>query len=188
MYNIVSFCGIFVIMLVAWLFSGDRRSVNWRAVFWGTALQLVFAFFVFRVRTGLVFFGWVNSAVMQLMSSRARDCISFSGLWGFFPVWRARRVKNPWVLSWRSRRCLRGIFFVIDGSVVSCGAMQMIVKAFSSLFTRFMRISGAESLCAASNILVGIESVFTVRPYLDAMTLSELGLVLTSGMATIAPP
>jgi CNT family concentrative nucleoside transporter len=49
-----------------------------------------------------------------------------------------------------------------------------------------MGISGAEALCTASNIVVGVESVFTVRPYLDAMTLSELCLVLTSGMATIA--
>jgi len=49
-----------------------------------------------------------------------------------------------------------------------------------------MRISGAESLCTASNIFVGIESATTVRPYLREMTRSELCTVLTAGMATIA--
>jgi CNT family concentrative nucleoside transporter len=49
-----------------------------------------------------------------------------------------------------------------------------------------MRISGAESLCAASNIFVGIESATTIRPYLAKMTRSELCLVLTAGMATVA--
>ncbi|OGX08033.1 MAG: hypothetical protein A2Z88_07835 [Omnitrophica WOR_2 bacterium GWA2_47_8] len=49
-----------------------------------------------------------------------------------------------------------------------------------------MRISGAESLCAASNIFVGVESTMTVRPFLAKMTKSELCVVLTAGMATVA--
>jgi CNT family concentrative nucleoside transporter len=49
-----------------------------------------------------------------------------------------------------------------------------------------MRISGAESLCAASNIFVGIESATAVRPYLKDMTRSEFCTILTVGMATVA--
>jgi CNT family concentrative nucleoside transporter len=49
-----------------------------------------------------------------------------------------------------------------------------------------MRISGAESLCVASNIFVGVESALTIRPHLPQMTRSELCTVLTAGMATIA--
>jgi CNT family concentrative nucleoside transporter len=64
--------------------------------------------------------------------------------------------------------------------------MQKIVKAFAWVFTRLMRISGAEALCTSSNIVVGIEANFTVRPYIEEMTMSELCLILTAGMATIA--
>jgi len=64
--------------------------------------------------------------------------------------------------------------------------MPLIIRGFAWLFTRLMRISGAESLCAASNIFVGIESATTVRPYLAEMTRSELCTILTAGMATIA--
>jgi len=49
-----------------------------------------------------------------------------------------------------------------------------------------MQISGAESLCSAANIFVGVESALVVRPYLERMTRSELLLVLGSGMATVA--
>ncbi|OGD11181.1 MAG: nucleoside transporter, partial [Candidatus Aminicenantes bacterium RBG_13_62_12] len=53
-------------------------------------------------------------------------------------------------------------------------------------FSGTMRLSGAESLCASSNIFVGVESALVVRPYLRDMTISELTTILAAGMATIA--
>ncbi len=64
--------------------------------------------------------------------------------------------------------------------------MPAIVRGFAWLFYRVMRISGAEALSASSNILVGIESSLTIRPYLAALTPSELLTVLTCMMATVA--
>jgi CNT family concentrative nucleoside transporter len=64
--------------------------------------------------------------------------------------------------------------------------LQIFVRLFARLFHRTMRISGAESLSSAANIFVGIESAVVVRPYLERMTRSELLLVLTTGMATVA--
>ena len=66
------------------------------------------------------------------------------------------------------------------------GIMSWLVSIFARIFTKLMKISGAESLCASSNIFVGIESATTVRPYLEKMTRSELCTILTAGMATIA--
>jgi len=66
------------------------------------------------------------------------------------------------------------------------GVMGRVIRGFSYLFSRSMRISGAESLCASSNIFVGVESALTIRPYLERMTLSELCTILTAGMATVA--
>lgn len=64
--------------------------------------------------------------------------------------------------------------------------MPLIIRGFAYVFTKLMRISGAESLVAASNIFVGIESNLTVKPYLSRMTRSELCTILTVGMATVA--
>jgi CNT family concentrative nucleoside transporter len=64
--------------------------------------------------------------------------------------------------------------------------LQVFVRLFARLFHRTMKISGAESLSSAANIFVGIESALVVRPYLEKMTRSELLLLLTTGMATVA--
>jgi CNT family concentrative nucleoside transporter len=66
-----------------------------------------------------------------------------------------------------------------------CHVMPFIIRLFSRVFTRLMKISGAEALVAASNIFVGVESAFTVKPYIGRMTKSELCTMLTAGMATV---
>jgi len=64
--------------------------------------------------------------------------------------------------------------------------MPWLIRGFASLFTRLMKISGAESLCASSNMFVGIESALVVQPYLKEMTRSEMTTILSAGMGTIA--
>ncbi|MCK7504228.1 MAG: hypothetical protein MZV70_09135 [Desulfobacterales bacterium] len=66
------------------------------------------------------------------------------------------------------------------------GIMDKIIAVFARVFAKVMGISGAEALCASAQIFLGIESNLTVRPYLSKMTQSELLVVLTTGMATIA--
>src|SRR6185503_14267778 len=79
------------------------------------------------------------------------------------------------------------IFFAAFTSMLyHLRVLQLFVRVFAKLFHRTMKISGAESLCGAANIFVGIESALVIRPYLEKMTRSELLLVLTTGMATVA--
>ena len=66
------------------------------------------------------------------------------------------------------------------------GIMNRIIQVFSYIFTKLMKISGAESCSAASNIFVGVESALVIKPYVGKMTRSELNTILTCGMATIA--
>lgn len=79
------------------------------------------------------------------------------------------------------------IFFsALVGLLYHWGIMTRVVRGFSKVFTKLMRISGAESLGLSSNIFVSIESALTIRPFLPRMTRSELMLILTAGMATVA--
>jgi len=66
------------------------------------------------------------------------------------------------------------------------GVLPWLISRCAALFARLFNLSGAESLCAASNMFVGVESALTVKPYLRDMTRSELCTVLTCGMATVA--
>ena len=66
------------------------------------------------------------------------------------------------------------------------GIIQPLVLFFARVFKRFLHLSGAESLASSSNIFVGIEAVFTIRPYLARLTRSELFILLVTSMATTA--
>ena len=186
-YNLISFLGIFVFMVVAWVFSRNRRNINWRVVFWGGVLQLLFALFIFHIPVGLFLFNWINAAVVKVLS------FANSGMYFVFgPLAIPPGATGPageksigFILAFQALPAV--IFFSsLTALLYHLGIMQRIVKAFAFIFTRLMRVSGAEALCTSTNIVMGIESVFTIRPYIEEMTRSELCMILTAGMATIA--
>ncbi|HEY3055240.1 MAG TPA: nucleoside transporter C-terminal domain-containing protein [Thermoanaerobaculia bacterium] len=67
------------------------------------------------------------------------------------------------------------------------GVMQLVVKFFAKLMSRFMGASGAESTSVAASIFMGqTEAPLTIRPFLPDMTMSELMTIMTAGMAHIS--
>ncbi|MBN1269419.1 MAG: nucleoside transporter, partial [Kiritimatiellae bacterium] len=181
-YNLVSLAGLFALAGFAWLISANRRKVQLRTVAAGAALQIVFGVFVFLLPAGSRLFGALSDLVVKVLDA-SRAGIDFC----FGPL--AVPPGQPGSL---------GFILVVQGlmTVVFFAAlmeilyflrvMPFLLKQFARLFTRLMGISGAESLCAASNIFVGIESATTIRPHLAGMTRSELCTIFTSFLATIA--
>ncbi len=176
-YNFISLSGIFVLIGLAWLISSDRKNINSRVLVWGVSLQLVFAAAIFLFPFSEQIFLLLNKAVIAVLSAASAGSefmfgrLALSPL-GFFLAFQA----FPTIIFFSA---LISVFY-------HWGIMQKLVKGFAFVFTKTMKISGAESLCAASNIFVGVESAVTVRPYLERMTKSEFCTVLTAGMATVA--
>ncbi len=186
-YNLVSFVGIFVLIGIACLFSSDRRNINYRVIAWGLFLQIAFALFVFVVPFGAQVFLYVNDIVVKILDSASAGGRFLFGRLALPPGTTDEHGETSlgFFLAFQAFPTI--IFFSALMSVLYfVNIMPRVVKAFSYVFTRSMRISGAESLNAASNIFVGIESVFTIRPYLNEMTRSELCTVLTACMATVS--
>ncbi|MDD8027400.1 MAG: nucleoside transporter C-terminal domain-containing protein [Acidobacteriota bacterium] len=186
-YNLISFVGIFVLAFVAWLCSGCRRNVNWHAVGWGIGLQLLFAFFIFTVPAGSKVFLFVNDAVVKVLASAQAGTRFVFGRLALPPG----AVNEAGETSLGSFLIFQGlptiVFFAAFLSVLYyAGIMPFFVRLFARLFSRTMRISGAEALSVSSNIFVGVESSLVVKPYLAEMTVSELGTIIAAGMATIA--
>jgi CNT family concentrative nucleoside transporter len=187
MYNLVSFAGIFILMAFAWLLSNNRRIINWRVVFWGVLIQLLFALFLFRSEKGVRLFQFINDVVVKVVSVAGEGAKFIFGRLAVppgvtDPVWGE---SLGWIFAFQALPTI--IFFAsLMGILYYIGVMQWLIKIFSKVFTKLMRVSGAESLCTSSNIFVGIESATTIRPYLQRMTRSELCTILTAGMATIA--
>ena len=181
-HHAVSAAGFIVFAGIAWLLSTNRRKIAWKTIAWGVALQLLLGLIIFRLPVSHRVFLWLNDAVLVLLNaSKSGSVFLFgplatspgeSGSIGFILVFQVLPVV---------------IFFAAFTSMLyHLRVLQVFVRLFARLFHRTMKISGAESLCGAANIFVGIESALVVRPYLAKMTRSELLLVLTTGMATVA--
>ncbi len=186
-YNLVSFAGIFVLAGVAWLFSSDRRVVNARVLVWGIGLQLLVAAFIFVVPAGSTVFLWVNDAVTAVLGTATAGVRFVFGRLALPPgaVSEAGETSLGYFLAFQGLPTI--IFFAaLLGALYYLGVMPFFVRLFARLFSRSMRISGAEALSVSANIFVGVESSLVVRPHLKDMTVSELGTIITAGMGTIA--
>ncbi|MHC4426067.1 MAG: NupC/NupG family nucleoside CNT transporter [Planctomycetota bacterium] len=186
-YNLVSFAGIFVLLGSAWALSSDRKNMNWRVIGWGIGLQILVALFIFIVPAGAEVFRVVNDVVVKVLDSASAGAKFVFGPLALAPgqVSETGEKSLGFILAFQAFPTI--IFFsALIAILYYFGIMPLIIRGFAYVFTRLMRISGAESLVAASNIFVGIESTLTVKPYLSQMTRSEVCTVLTAGMATVA--
>ncbi|MEK6793135.1 MAG: nucleoside transporter C-terminal domain-containing protein [Spirochaetota bacterium] len=196
-YNLVSLGGMVVLLGTAWLLSSSKKNINWRALVWGFALQMAFGAFIFLFPPGRQLFIFLNDIVVAILNSSLAG-VRFVFGWLAAPnevlgplfgnmvkSGQMKAVPNLFILATQSFPTI--IFFsALMALLYYLKIMPLIIKGFSFVFAKLMRISGAESVATASNIFVGVESALTVKPYLEEMTKSELALVLTAGMATIA--
>jgi CNT family concentrative nucleoside transporter len=186
-YNLVSFMGMFVLIGLAWLISSDRKNINFRVIIWGVLLQLAFAVLVFIVPAGVKVFLYINGLVVKVLDSAGAGARFLFGRLALPPGTRNEYGETSlgFFLAFQAFPTI--VFFsALMAILYYFNIMPRVVRGFSYVFTRLMRVSGAESLNAASNIFVGIESVLTIKPYLSEMTRSELCTVLTACMATVS--
>ncbi|HEX9935172.1 MAG TPA: nucleoside transporter C-terminal domain-containing protein [bacterium] len=186
-YNLVSLAGIFLLMGFAWLCSPSKRNMNWRAVFWGTAFQLIFAFFVFVFPPGVKVFLFINDAVVKVLDSAGAGSRFVFGRLALPPetVSETGETSLGFMLAFQGFPTI--IFFAaLMALLYHFKVMPFLIRGFAYVFTKWLRVSGAESLSVSANIFVGVESALTVRPYLEKMASSELHTILTAGMATVA--
>ncbi|MFC1763718.1 NupC/NupG family nucleoside CNT transporter [Planctomycetota bacterium] len=186
-HNLHSTFGLFAILALAWGLSCHRRVINIRLIVIGLCMQLLLGFFIFRMQSGIVAFQFVNQAVVAVLDSAGAGARFLFGPLALGPGQTDDIGQSSvgFILAFQAFPTI--IFFsALIAILYRLGVMVWVVRGFAYLFARCLRTSGAESLAAASNIFVGIESTLTVKPYLARMTRSELCTVLTAGMATVA--
>jgi CNT family concentrative nucleoside transporter len=186
-YNLISFSGIFALAFFAWVCSENRRAINWRVVFWGIGLQLFFAFFIFVIPIGAKFFLLVNNAVLGVLDTASEGTKFLFGRLAL-PLGATNESGETSLGNFLAFQGLPTIIFfaALVGALYYLKIMPFIIRGFAFVFTKLMRISGAEALCASSNIFVGAESALVIKPHLAEMTRSELTTILAAAMGTIA--
>src|SRR6185503_12839963 len=181
-HHAVSVVGFIVFTGFAWLLSSNRRKVAWKTIAAGVALQMLIGLVIFRFPFSHRILLWLNDAVLALLNATKSATVFLFGPLAASP---GEPGSIGFILVFQVLPVV--IFFAaITSMLYHLRVLQLFVRLFAKLFHRTMRISGAESLSSAANIFVGVESALVIRPYLAKMTRSELLLILTTGLATVA--
>jgi CNT family concentrative nucleoside transporter len=171
----ISFLGLFVFIVIAWLMSDNKRRFPWRIVVGGLLLQFVFAALILQTNPGRVFFDSVDGVFNQLL-----DCVDAGSKF----VFGDRFQENYFAF-----RVLPSIIFfsALMQLLYHSGVMQPVVRGLGWMVQRTLGTTGPESLAAAANIFVGqTEAPLVVRPYINSMTRSELMAIMVPGFGSTA--
>ncbi len=185
-YRLLAFVGFFTIALLAWV-TGRRSRLNWRTIGGSVALAWGLGVVSFWFPGARWFWGVINEIVVAMLNASQKGTLFLLGPLALGPgqALPDGTVSVGFILAAQALPAV--VFFAaLTAGLYYLGVMQTIVRLFARLFYRTMGLSGAESLSGAANIFVGIEAGLIVRPYLTAMTRSELLMVLTCMMATVA--
>ncbi|MDH3653511.1 MAG: NupC/NupG family nucleoside CNT transporter [Myxococcales bacterium] len=174
--RLISFCGLFALVGIAWLFSRHRESVPWRVIGWGIGLQVSFGVLVMKTDLGLRLFSILNDLVLALLGFTAEGT---EFIFGDFASEKFTIAINvlPTLIFFSS---LMTILYYL-------GIMQRLVAVFAWIMRRTMKTSGPETLSVAANTFVGqTEAPLMIAPFIGKMSMSELTAVMTGGFATVA--
>ena len=172
--------GMGVLILISFLFSSNRKAINWKTVGIGLALQLLIAIGVLKVPIVQLIFDSIGRVFVSVLDyTRAGSKFLFEGLvvdmdtFGFIFAFQVL----PTIIFFSA---LTSVLFYL-------GVIQKVVRGLAWLLTKSLGISGAESLSIAGNIFLGqTEAPLLIKAYLEKMNKSEILLVMIGGMATVA--
>jgi len=172
--------GMMALILLAFLFSSNRKAINWKTVGIGLSIQLFIAIGVLKipfVKKGFEFVGQIFVSLLDY--TKAGSKFLFEGLvvdmdtFGFIFAFQVL----PTIIFFSA---LTSVLFYL-------GIIQRVVKFLALLLSKTLGISGAESLSVAGNIFLGqTEAPLLIKAYLEKMNKSEMLLVMIGGMATVA--
>ncbi|HHA2858315.1 MULTISPECIES: NupC/NupG family nucleoside CNT transporter [Stenotrophomonas] len=171
--------GLAVLIGITWLFSNNKRAVDWKLVATGITLQIAFAALVILVPGGRDVFDALGKGFVKVLS--------FVNEGSGFIFGSLMDTKNyGFIFAFQVLPTI--IFFsALMGVMYHLNIMQAIVRVMAWSITKVMRVSGAETTSVCASVFIGqTEAPLTVRPYIARMTQSELLTMMIGGMAHIA--
>jgi CNT family concentrative nucleoside transporter len=178
--------GIIIILGLAFLWSNNRKAINYRLVITGLVLQILLAIFILKVPIGQEIFYWLGKAINKLL-----DFSKEGALFVFGDLTKVTQILPEGIVK-------SGIFlFILLPTIIfvcvlvaiayHIGLMQRVVAGIARFVHWAMGVSGSEALSNVASAFVGqVEAQIMIRPYLPGMTRSELLASMTGSMACIA--
>jgi CNT family concentrative nucleoside transporter len=182
--------GLAVIIAIAYLFSNNKKGINWRLVGNGLIIQLIFAIFIIQSENLRHFFfplGWVKDAINSVgIGLIALLNFTSDGAKFVFGNLAGGNQNIGFIFAFQ---VLPTIIFLSSLTAVlyHLNILQAVVKGMAWFFAKILGTSGAESLNNTANIFVGqTEAPLFIRPYIPTLTSSELLAIMIGGLATIS--
>ena len=171
--------GMCVLILIAYIFSKDRKAINWKTTIIGLVTQLILAIAVLKVvfvQKIFEFFGKIFIKTLDFTLEGSKfllgDMVNIESF-GYVFLFQVL----PTIIFFSA---LTSVLFYL-------GIIQKVVRGLAWLLSKLLKISGAESLSVAGNIFLGqTEAPLMIKAYLEKMSKSEILLVMIGGMATVA--
>jgi CNT family concentrative nucleoside transporter len=187
MAELQSALGVGAILVIAWIFSENRRAVTAKSVVVGLGLTFLLATLMLKVPIIRAVFASANTIVDALSdSTRAGTGFVFGYLGGGPLPFDPKTPGSEYILAFQALPIVL-VMSVLTTLLYYYRILPPIVRAFGWALEKTMGVGGAVGLSTAANIFLGmVESPLMIRPYLDRLSRSELFVVMTGGMAGIA--
>lgn len=179
MNRLIGLLGIIIILGIAYLLSENKKKINWRLVFVGLGLQILFALIILKIPIGRRFFEFFSKGITKILDFTSEGTVFLFGNLTDVNTFGSIFALNvlPTIIFFSS---LMAILYYL-------GIMQVIVRFIAKIISKLLGTSGAETLSAVGNIFLGqTEAPLLVKPYINRMTKSELTAIMVGGMSTVA--
>ena len=180
--------GLLVLLVLAWLFSENRiHRSHWKTVIVGAGLQLIVAAVLLKIPAMQQVFAFLNDGVVALQrATEAGSSFVFGYLGGGTLPFEETQPGASFILAFRALPLVI-VISALTAVLTYWRVLPWVVKGFALVLEKTMAVGGAVGLGAAANIFVGmIEAPLIVRNYLSKLSRSEMFMLMTAGMATVA--
>ncbi len=173
--------GMISLILISFVFSANKKAINWKTVGMGLSIQVLLAIGILQVP--------FIRKIFEFLGMIFNELLNFTLAGSEFILGNLLNLDNPNIGYIFAFQILPTIIFfsALTSVLFYLGIIQKLVKGLAWLLTKSLGISGPESLSVAGNIFLGqTESPLMIKAYLEKMNKSEILLVMIGGMATVA--
>ncbi len=182
-----SMLGLVVFTGLAWVFSENRLRAPWKVAGVGLGLQILIALLLLKIPIVQPAFLALNDVVIAVQeATRAGTSFVFGYIGGGPLPFEESYPGASFTLAFQALPLIL-VVSALSAVLFHWRILPAVVRGFAWLLEKTLGVSGAGGFAVAANIFVGmVEAPLLVRPYVEKLTRSDLFMVMTAGMATIA--
>jgi CNT family concentrative nucleoside transporter len=179
--------GIALLLAAAWAMSENRRALPVRTLVVGLVLQLVLALILLKLPASRDLFLALNGVVTALQeATRAGTSLLFGYIGGGPLPFAEKPGASSFILAIQALPLVL-LISALSAILYHWRVLPAVVNGFAWALRKTLGIGGTAGVATAANVFVGmVEAPLLVKPYLMRASRSELFIIMTAGLATIA--